>query len=174
MKDKFLKLFIILFSVTLISSCSEDDENQNTVNPTPTASFEGSWKAEEVQILSAPTVNPGMWKPALVIWGNVQASTIGNLDITFLANGNWIASGFLTNTTIKDLVKDRQAGSSFSANGTYTKDNSSMTVVVDNYTGRGGTTTGQTTCSYSISGDKMTVTVDLPNSEKWQIIFKKQ
>ena len=174
MKDKLLRIFILLFSIVMISSCSEDENNDNNgTTPTPTTSFEGTWKAEEVQILSAPNVNPGIWKPALVIWGNVDVTTIGILDLTFQANGNWIATGSLTNNTIKDMVKDRQAGSSFSANGRYTKDNSTISVFLDNYTGR-GPTTGGASCPYSISGDKMTVTVELPNEEKWQVIFKKQ
>lgn len=173
MKEKLIKSFIILFAVSLISSCSEDDKNENVVNPPATSSFEGTWRADEVQLLSAPTVQPGIWKPALVMWGSVAASTVGNLDITFRADSTWIASGFLTNTAIKAMVKDHQSGTNYSANGRYVKLTTTFNVVMNNYTGR-GPTTGTTFCDYSISGDKMNVTVNLPNDERWKVVFKKQ
>jgi len=173
MRGKLLKIYIIVLAVALLSSCSEDEKDENVVNPPATSSFEGTWRAEEVQLLSAPTVQPGIWKPALVMWGSVAASTVGNLDITFRSDSTWIASGFLTNTAIKAMVKDNQSGTNYSANGRYVKLTTTFNVIMNNYTGR-GPTTGTTYCDYSISGDKMTVTVNLPNDEKWKIVFKKQ
>ena len=173
MRGKLLKIYIIVLAVALLSSCSEDEKDENVVNPPATSSFEGTWKSEEVQLLQAPTANPGIWKPALVMWGSVSASTVGNLDITFRSDSTWIASGYLTNTAIKAMVKDHQPGTNYSANGKYVKLSNTFNVVMNNYTGR-GPTTGTTYCDYTISGDKMTVTVNLPNDEKWKVIFKKQ
>jgi len=171
LKTSFLKTLILILTVTMIYSCKTDDDV--TGGNTTAAAFEGTWKAEDVQLISAPDTNPGIWKPALVLYGSVGAATVGDLQITFQANGNWIATGFLTNNVIKAMVKDNQNGSTYSANGRYTKTNNDVTIYLDNYTGR-GVTTGQTICSYSISGNKMTLTVDLPHNEKWQIIFGKQ
>lgn len=172
LKTSFLKTLILILTVTMIYSCKTDDDV--TGGNTTTAAFEGTWKAEDVQLISAPDTNPGIWKPALVLYGSVGAATVGDLQITFQANGNWIATGFLTNNVIKQLVGDRNSSTTYSANGRFTKTNISTTIYVDNYTGRGAVTTGQAICSYSISGNKMTLTVDLPHDEKWQITFEKQ
>lgn len=169
-------VILILLALTL-SSCSNDKENENITTPTPTpvdATFDGTWKVDEVQILNSPTNHSGIWKTPLVMWGSVNAATIGSMDITFQTNGNWIASGFLTNNIIKELVGDDNNSATYSANGRYTKTTNSYTINVDNYTGEGTPTTGNCSGTYSISGNKMTMVIDLPDDEKWQIVFKKQ
>ncbi len=173
MKEQILKIFAFILIVLAAASCSEDEKNENVVNPPTNSSFEGTWEAEEVQLLSAPSLNPGVWKPVLVMWGSVSASTVGSFEITFRADSTWIASGFLTNTAIKAMVKDNQSGTNYSANGRYIKQTNTINVVMNNYTGR-GPTTGTTYFDYSISGDKMTATINLPNDEKWKVVFKKQ
>lgn len=164
-------IIVILFALTLCS-CGKDNENITT--PPADATFDGTWKADEVQILNSPNNQSGVWKDVLVLWGSINATTAGSMEITFQTNGLWFASGFLTNSIIKELIKDNDDSSSYSANGRYTKSANSYTINVDNYTGRHTPATGNCTGSYSISGDKMTMTIDLPDNEKWQIIFKKQ
>lgn len=164
---------MLLLTAALLYSCKTDDEITNP-GQGGDAAFQGTWKLDEVQITQTPSNPRGLaaiWKPALVQWGKVSATTIGNLELTFGSDTSWNASGYLTNSIVRNLVHDN--GNIYSANGSYSKSIGTFTFRVQNYTGRQGGT-GTASCSYSISGNKMTVNADLPDNEKWQLIFKKQ
>lgn len=174
MSKKSVKILLALaFALAIAYGLSCGGDNDESLAPTANASLSGSWEAEDVQILSAATVNPGIWKPALVLWGKVSANTIGVFNITFQTNGDWIASGALTNSTIKSMVKDNQPGTNYFAGGTYTRSNDTLKISMTSYSGR-GPTIAVATCTHSIDGNKMTVMVYLNNNETWKLTLTKQ
>lgn len=114
-KEKGLmkKIFtLLLLTFPILYSCKDDTPTNSTGNP-PTStsgSFNGEWTIDKVQIVQAPTGSSisAIMKQALVSYGEINGSSVGELNIKF---GSELMNDVNTNLGIQYVLGMKFFGS---------------------------------------------------------------